>query len=189
MMTRGVKFVIVIALQILVIFAIIIFKTAVLSGGTEIILRIEPVDPRSPLRGDYVTFQYEISNIESYLLEDETEIKNNDSVYVALNRYGTFWTVDYVGADKPKDGIFIKGVVDSGAEDFEDEIILDPFELDSRFGDQRLHVIYGIEEYFIPEGEGRGFNFWDEEASALVIVDEDGNAVLKQIFIDGEPWP
>jgi len=98
MMTRGVKFVIVIALQILVIFAIIIFKTAVLSGGTEIILRIEPVDPRSPLRGDYVTFQYEISNIESYLLEDETEIKNNDSVYVALNRYGTFWTVDYVRA-------------------------------------------------------------------------------------------
>jgi uncharacterized membrane-anchored protein len=52
-----------------------------------------------------------------------------------------------------------------------------------------LHIVYGIEEYFIPEGQGRNFSFWNKEAAARVAVDENCNAALKQIYIDGEPWP
>lgn len=186
MITKNVKFVFAVTLQILVIFAIIIFKVSILTGGTEVILQIEPVDPRSPLRGDYVTFQYEISNISGYFVEDE--VKNGDTVYVVLGGFGAYWNADYVTTEKPAGKIFIKGRVASVADDTGDEF--DPFEpRDRRLGGPDINITYGIEEYFIPEGEGRGFSFWDKEASALVVVDDDGNPVLKQIFVDGEPWP
>ncbi|PJC47845.1 MAG: hypothetical protein CO034_01100, partial [Parcubacteria group bacterium CG_4_9_14_0_2_um_filter_35_11] len=64
MLTKQTKFIIAIAIQLVIIFSIIIFKMAVLTGGAEVLLRIEPVDPRDPLRGDYLTFQYKISNLD-----------------------------------------------------------------------------------------------------------------------------
>jgi uncharacterized membrane-anchored protein len=50
-------------------------------------------------------------------------------------------------------------------------------------------VVYGIEEYFIPEGKGRDFRFGNKMASARIVVDDNGNAVLKGIIVDGKPWP
>jgi uncharacterized membrane-anchored protein len=54
---------------------------------------------------------------------------------------------------------------------------------------KRIHIIYGIEDYFIPEGAGQGFTFWRQEAAARVSVDENGNAVLKQVYVNNKPWP
>jgi len=190
MITKNVKFVFAVTLQVLIIFAIIIFKVSILTGGTEVILQIEPVDPRSPLRGDYVTFQYEISNIPGYLVEDD--VKNGDTIYVVLSGYGAYWGADYATVEKPTNEIFIKGRIASGADDVDNNLDdgIDPFDpRGGRFGGPDINVVYGIEEYFIPEGKGRGFSFFDKEANALVVVDDDGNPVLKQIFIDGEPWP
>ena len=45
-------------------------------------LRIAPVDQRDLLRGDYATFQYDISNLDSYYSRGE-KIRNGDIVYVA----------------------------------------------------------------------------------------------------------
>jgi uncharacterized membrane-anchored protein len=72
---------------------------------------------------------------------------------------------------KPSDeNIFIKGKV---VDVYNDEI----------------HIIYGIEDYFIPEGTGRDFTFLREEIAAKVEIDENGNAVLKQIYVNDKPWP
>ena len=68
-MNKQTKFILAIALQLAVIFTIIIFKFSVFTGGTEVMLRIQPVDPRDPLRGDYVTFSYDISSVSSYQFE------------------------------------------------------------------------------------------------------------------------
>ena len=51
--TKQTKFIIAIGIQLVILFAIIIFKSSVLIGGTEVLLKIEPVDPRDILRGDY----------------------------------------------------------------------------------------------------------------------------------------
>jgi hypothetical protein len=56
MITKQTKFIIAIVIQLVIIFTIIIFKIAVLRSGTEVLLRIKPVDPRDPLRGDHLTF-------------------------------------------------------------------------------------------------------------------------------------
>lgn len=180
-MTKQTKFILSIALQSMILIAIIVFKVSVISSGMDILLKIEPVDPRDMLRGDYATFQYSnVSNINSYNTGAQ-QIRNEDTVYVVLQQRGKYWTKNRIQKTKPAGGeIFIKGKVDSGgAEDLANE--------SSR--NYRLHIIYGIEQYFIPEGKGQGFNFQNKDAFARVAVDKNGNAVLKKIYIDDKPWP
>jgi uncharacterized membrane-anchored protein len=183
--TKQTKFILAIALQILIIFGIVIFKMAVLTSGTEILLKIEPVDPTDWLRGDYVTFQYKISNLDSYLFSNE-QIKNGDTVYVILHQSRKYWTAQKVQKTKPStdDQIFIKGKVANGG--LESQADLFP---QQRFSNSRIYIVYGIEEYYIPEGKGREFSFLDKESFAKVSVDENGNAVLKQIYVDNKSWP
>lgn len=184
MLTKQGKFLVAVSLQVAIIFAIIIFKLAVLAGGTDILLQIEPVDPRDLLRGDYATFQYNISNPNSYLA-DET-VRSGDTVYVTLRYAGKYWVASRVSKSKPTSGVFLKGKVESGgAQSAEGQFRIPGFNTDLA----RFHVVYGIEEYFIPEGTGRNFNFWGRDAGALVKVDDGGRAVLKQIYIDDRPWP
>lgn len=184
-MTKQTKFILAITLQILIIFGIVIFKIAVLTGGTEVLLKIEPVDPRDPFRGDYATFQYNISNLDSYLFGNK-RIRNGDTVYVILRQSGKYWIAQKAQKTKPTadNQIFIKGKVASGGLESHGE-----FFPQQRFNRSRIHIVYGIEEYYIPEGRGRGFSFWNKEAIAKVSVDENGNAVLKQIYVDSQPWP
>jgi len=171
MLTKQTKFIIAIVIQLIILFSIIIFKMAVLTGGTEVLLRIEPVDPRDPLRGDHLTFSYEISNLDSYLF-NYSPIRDGDTVYVPLKQKGKYWVAAFgVQKIKPIDEgkLFLRGKVSSS------------------YGN-RIRVIYGIEDYFIPEGTGQDFSFWRQEAAARVSVDENGNAVLKQIYVNDKPW-
>jgi len=174
MLTKQTKFVIAIAIQLVIIFSIIIFKMAVLTGGNEVLLRIEPVDPRDPLRGDHLTFSYEISNLNSYLF-NYSPMRDGDTVYVPLKQQGKYWTAVFgVQKTKPIDGekIFLRGKISS-----------------SYSYDNKIHIIYGIEDYFIPEGAGQDFTFGGQEVAARVSVDENGNAVLKQVYVNDKPWP
>lgn len=177
------KFIIAIVLQVVILVAIILYKVSILSGGTEVLLRIEPIDPRSPLRGDYITFQYGISNLDSYHFNYST-VNNGDTVYVSLRQTGEYYEVLNASLTKPtiENALFIKGKVGSGGSD-------------SGFGNivpnpsQIIHVVYGIEEYFIPEGTGQNVSFFEKNAAARVVIDDEGDAVLKQILVDGKPWP
>jgi uncharacterized membrane-anchored protein len=184
MITKQTKFILAIALQVIIIFAIIIFKISVLAGGTDVLLKIVPVDPRDMLRGDYVTFQYDISNLDSYITRGQ-QIRDGDMVYVVLRQNGKYHFAQNVQKTKPKDGgVFIKGTVVNGGVDTRSDIFRN-----QNFSNSRIHVIYGIEDYFIPEGKGRGLNSREKEAAARVVIDENGNAVLKQLYIDGKSWP
>src|SRR3989339_803523 len=120
------KFILAVSIQILVILIIIIFKYSVLTGGSAVFLEIMPVDPRDPLRGDYVTFQYKISSINRYSFNYEPY--NGDIIYIPLRQQGQYW-----------------------------------------------NVIGGISK--------------NKNAKAKVMIDDYGNAVFKQLYIDDEPWP
>jgi uncharacterized membrane-anchored protein len=183
-MTKQVKFILAIVLQVIIIFGIIIFKLSVFTSGTEIWLKIIPVDPRDLLRGDYITFQYSISDLDSYYFGGE-QVRNGDTVYVVLRKVEKYWVAQNVQKNKPTGNeLFIKGKVERGG--LGDQ--LDPFS-SQNFISSRIHIAYGIEQYFIPEGKGLDFNFWDREVAAVVAVDDDGNATLKKIYIDDKPWP
>ena len=115
MMAKQTKFILAIALQAIIIFAIVIFKMSVLTGGTDVLLKIAPVDPRDMLRGDYATFQYSnVSNLDSYI-SDGQPIRNGDTVYVVLRQSGKYWMARNVQKTKPLSGdIALKGKVASG---------------------------------------------------------------------------
>jgi len=63
----------------------ILFKEYTLRTGTEMILRIEPVDPRDLFRGDYVTLNYEISTLDLEKVQaEDSYFEYNDRIYLAL---------------------------------------------------------------------------------------------------------
>lgn len=187
MLTKQSKFLIAIIIQIVIIFGLIIYKSLALISPTIVLLKIVPVDPRDFLRGDYVAFQYEISNVEAtnWYTSEDMIIKNNDSVYVTLYESGEYWRAGSVTKVKPDKGVvFIKGtVVSGGGEGQVGQFINQPTP------NSHLQIIYGIEQKFIPEGVGSNFSFANKYVTASVAVNKNGQAILKHIFINGEPWP
>ena len=118
-MDKQTKFILAISAQLLIIFGIILFKLSVLSGGTVVTLEIAPVDPRDPLRGDYVTFQYDISQVNSY---SHKSIRNGETVYVPLytSSFDSHWQAGSSITKKLPENqgnkVYIKGTVLSGGD-------------------------------------------------------------------------
>jgi uncharacterized membrane-anchored protein len=51
-----------------------------------------------------------------------------------------------------------------------------------------VHVVYGIEQYFVAEGRGATFDPRAGTAAAHVVVDRAGQAVVEQLYVAGRPW-
>jgi uncharacterized membrane-anchored protein len=187
--------------QVAILLFLVISFGSVIAGGNKIYLRIEPVDPRDPLRGDYVTFRYQglstlsVSDYEydgyrcnpsmgsSYDPQrcapgNNSSYRVGDTVYVRLRESGSVWVADYNPVSKmvPRDGVFLQGKVTR----------VDQSGIAST---KKLNVAYGIEEYFIPEGTGQNEPFWNSEMIAEVYVNQGGKAVLRRLYKDGKLWP
>jgi len=187
-MTKQTKFIIAISLQVLIILIIIGFKLLVLTG-TDVMLKIQPVDPRDWLRGDYVTFQYDISRVPGYYFTtnglDQVELKINDIIYVELRDHGGEWIASAFSKKPPTDGsVYIRGKVKNIRYASRINSTDEPKLINST-----ISIEYGIEQYFIPEGTGQGVSFVNKDVVAQVTVDDHGNAVLKQVYVDKKPWP
>nr|WP_317890768.1 GDYXXLXY domain-containing protein [Paenibacillus arenilitoris] len=133
---------------------------SLLTGGTEIKLRIEPVDPRSMLQGDYMTLRYAISTPPQAIAAELESRPGLSRIKVVLRPDASgAYVFDrlYKDGEKLADGeIMIKGKA-SGWQT----------------------VYYGIETYFVPEGTGR-----DAERNAkyaYVRVNGRGDAMLERI--------
>ncbi len=144
-----------------------------LTSGEEILLKVAPVDPRDLFRGDYVALTYEISRINLDTVPQDALFLPGETVYAVLSKKEKFWTIDSISHTKPSTGrgqVFMKGRVTNASE----------------------HVVvveWGIESYFVPEGQGiiiEGMRN-AEEISVVVVVDSRGSSVLKQLLIDGVP--
>jgi len=185
-LTKNKKLILAILLQVTIIFVMAVSKLLVLNSGNDVLLRIVPVDPRDALRGDYVSFEYGISRIDSfYGYSQGSPIRNGENVYVTLKRSGKYWVEEKILKSKPANGkLFIKGRVVSGGNDEKVD-----FGSAYRPVNTDFHIVYGIEQYFIPEGKGSTFNFMNKEAYVRVALDKNGNAVIRQVYVNGKPWP
>lgn len=162
-----------VALQTLALFAIVGMKQWTLSTGTPVLLETRPVDPRSLFRGDYVVLNYAIGTLDAGLAGMPLEVRKGDAVFVTLRQDGEFWKAASVHAERPDavpGTVVIKGEARSAAG-----------------RGARLDLQYGIEEYFVPEGEGRAIEQPRQEGnvSILVAVDRFGKAGIKAVLIDG----
>lgn len=152
--------------------AMVIDRTLLLKNGREITLPIVPVDPRDFFRGEYVRLGYEISNVPAMLLVGPVP-ERNSAFYVTLakNPQGG-WTPVKVSAAMPP-------------ETDPDRIVL---KARSRFTfPASTWVQYGIESYFVPEGQGKRLETLalEKRMAARIAVDARGNAAIKGLIIDG----
>ncbi|MFH0869964.1 MAG: GDYXXLXY domain-containing protein [archaeon] len=160
---------------LLIILSFIFVKEYTLSTGKEIIFKTRYYDPRDLFRGDYVVLNYEVSSIDLNKVYVETkEFSAGETVYVTLDPKNS--TAEPLAVSKkrmPKDyGPCIKGKITSVMS----QGVFAPVIL----------VEYGIENYFVPEGEGSSIRSGQGRGlEARVSLDSFCNAVIKDLLMDG----
>jgi uncharacterized membrane-anchored protein len=158
--------------QTAVLASMVIDRVTLLHTGREIVLPIIPVDPRDLFRGEYVRLSYGISTVPMAWV-DGSPSRRNEVLYVVVEKKAEDEAWQAVRAartfpgDLNPDQVVLKGRV--------------------QFGNGTT-VRYGIESYFVPEGEGSRLEALarNRKLAALVTVDKAGNAAIKGLIIDGK---
>ena len=152
----------IVAAQLVFLIGFIGVREVALRTGTEVVLQTVPVDPRSLLQGDYAILDYEIARLPDWM----DRFSAGRTVYVVLQEERDVWTSSAYTEERSHVAgeVFIKGHID-------------------RIG----HADFGIGTYFVPEGTGRIIER-AQDVKVVVSVDEDGNAVIKDVLVDGEPF-
>jgi uncharacterized membrane-anchored protein len=155
-------------------------RVHLLKNGREITLPIVPVDPRDLFRGEYVRLGYDIGRVPARVLEGPLP-RPNTAFYVTLERKpdGSWVPVKLSRTwsdERSPDRIVLKARAMSGR-----------LHRDSSNPDATQFVRYGIESYFVPEGEGPRLEALarDKKLAARIAVDRGGNAAIKGLLIDG----
>ncbi|WP_395174602.1 GDYXXLXY domain-containing protein [Roseibium alexandrii] len=140
-------------------------------SGKEVTLALVPVDPRDLLRGDYVIINLAIARV-SIDLPGANEVKEGDRVYVRLAP-GTDGVMRAASVDKAPDAsgtAAMAGTVRS-------------------VGGSDIRIDYGIDAFFLPEGDGLIIEDLDTERVNLVVaVTEDGRSLPLRLLVDGKPF-
>jgi len=110
-MTRRTAFWVLVALQALVPVAMAGLREADVALGQHVLLRVEPVDPRDPFRGQYVALRYSIGSVAG-------GYGAGTRVYVPLHREGDVWTGTFATTTQPEGGTYIRGRVRDGRIEF-----------------------------------------------------------------------
>jgi len=161
---------------------IIASRAAILRNGQVVLLKVEPVDPRDLLRGDYVRLGYEIGSVPVKLLRKvpaDGSVTQDGPVFVRLGKDGDgYWRARSAALGAPSPSPPAQGEVDirgdvSGGQ--------------SLGSDASLRVQYGIDRFYVPEGEGRAIEADIRERSfgILVAVASDGTPQIKALM-DGK---
>jgi uncharacterized membrane-anchored protein len=167
--------------QIGVLASMIMGRAAILRDGREVALEVLPVDPRDLLRGEYVRLDYNISSVPIELFEglapDRTDL-DTDTVYVRVSP-------NEEGIWQPVAARF--GAAPQALPETDEVDIRGTTFVRNVSGAKIIAVDYGIERFYLPEGEGRAVeeNLRARNFRMTVAVDDRGAAQIKA-FYDGE---
>ena len=172
-MRRGL-FIAVVVLQALVLVAWSASLEWELASAARIRLEVVQRDPRDLLRGDYVWLQYVIADIPLGTIAGGRP-DYGDRVWVTLapqdNVYALAAASRVPVAPGPGQRVIV-GRVQT---------------LSTTARGPEVHIVYGIERLYMPEGRGvlsRGGKFEAEIALAA-----GGRPFLTRVFVDGRPYP
>ena len=162
-MTRiaSILFFVVVAAQVVGLVAFAGVREIAVTEGREITLQTAPVDPRSLFQGDYAILDYEIA----VLPESLRDFPAGSEIFVMLQECGDVWCVAWHEPVRPPSSeVFIRGVVN-----------------------QHGRLDFGIGTYFVPEGTGHIIE-QAQDVKVVVALDDRGQAVIKDVLVDGEPF-
>ena len=177
-MLRGLALVFVVALQTAALVAMIAMKQWTLATGVPIVLETVPIDPRSLFRGDYVRLGYAVGQLNEDALDGDNGFERHDRIYVVLREGDPYWLPASLHREPPSVAagqVMLRGNVEYAYKHHETKA-------------NTLRLRYGIENYFVPEGEGLVLEQPEEgeTISIEVAVDADGNAGIKAVLVNGE---
>lgn len=185
-MNVKIRLAIVLMLQTTVLLFMVGMKQWTLNTGTPVVLETQPIDPRSLFRGDYVRLNYKINTLHLADLSYDRDFKKHERIYVVLDKGDPYWqpvSLHHKRPVIPIHQVAIKGEVRWVGRQRWNPALGSWEEID------HVLVRYGIENYFVPEGEGLALERPkpDEKISVLVAIDKFGNAGIKSVLVNGEP--
>jgi uncharacterized membrane-anchored protein len=155
-------------IPILCLFLLSIYKAIKVSIGKEIVIPITGYDPRDLLSGHYLIYRLDLNNEN---LCKDTE-KNNTIIYLCLNQ----------NIDNTVNSAKIPGYkVDQKRSSC--DAILKGKCMKNRF-------LAGVERFYIPEEYSKKLDkvIRDSKGKLVVSIDRNGNAVIKDLWINDKPW-
>jgi len=180
-MNKKLWFALAIGLQVILLLGMVGRHTYTLRTGTPIMLKTAPVDPWDFFRGEYVTLSYEISTLNPQTVVMEgTPYQRSQALWVVLKPGDPFHTPVRVSPDRPTelaDGL----VVLQGRVEWVNDWDGGP---ERPIGS--VQIRYGIEQFYVPEGQGRDLETRLEQMSVLALVDRFGRAALSKVYLDDE---
>lgn len=161
---------------------IIAGRAAILRNGKEVLLKIEPVDPRDLLRGDYIILGYEISRIPVKMIADipADKLSSDDTSIVVRLKKGAdgYWqpTIAWFGKAPTSVGPDEADISGHVAEGW-----------DLRAEGATIAPDYGIERFYVPEGQGMAIqnDMRVRPFGIRLAIAGDGTAQIKAL-VDGD---
>ncbi|PCK86406.1 hypothetical protein CPT32_13465 [Rhizobium sophoriradicis] len=171
--------IIVAGLQTVILGTIIQSRASILTNGTEVLLKTAPVDPRDFLRGDYVVLNYDISTVPVQTVSGGIPAEPGErTLWVRLKKQGDgFWTVtesSFQTLPPQPETVILRS---------------QPFYSGGLAAGDSIRVEYGIERYYVPEGQGKPLEEArnDGNVAIAVRVSPDGSAQIRSLLVDGKP--
>ncbi len=119
-MTRRVRYLLTIVLPFAILLVAPTIPGMVLLLGQEIRMRTEPVDPRDPFRGEYLTLRFAAETLPLSLLKDKSLsgsatdqerkdlLMNRDKWFVSLQETDGFWGPVALESEPPEKGVYLR---------------------------------------------------------------------------------
>ena len=169
------------------ILAMILPRAAILRNGQEVRLEIAPVDPRDLFRGDYVVLAYRIGTVDAPK-DATTPFTRGQQVFVTL-RPDTSNKSKAVAVSAERPAVSGSDIVIAGVVSAVSTCQLnDAGNRDCKLGTRAVDVRYGLESYFVPQGEGKKIELMARARLEVVAaVASSGQAAIKRLLIDGVP--
>ncbi len=167
-------------LQTGVMLAGVVQRISILRNGSEVVLRSLPVDPRDLMRGDYVTLGYEVSRLPVKMISGEPPRKSGlNYLYVVLGKQAdSRWKplrAQFIMPDALQENeIVLRGEIEAPIQAYDEQ--------------SSISVVYGIERYYVPEGEGLELEQAQMKGDVDIVlsVNEKGVAAIRSVLVDGK---
>ncbi len=160
-------------------YAMVAQRASILRSGTNITLLTEPVDPHDLLRGDYVTLGYGISNVEAGKVSGTPPVADGlADIYVTVKQGDDgAWMFSEASWQKRE-----------GLPDGEVQLRGRTTSHNNAAAYSQLRVTYGVERYYVPEGDGLAIENQQRERKieAVIAVSPNGDAQIRALKDEGK---
>lgn len=142
------------------------------ASGTEVILDLEPVDPRDLLAGYYVIVSTPLHLLEPDSLGGDDSFATGDDIYALVEEDEEgVWQAVSIHRERPEAGVFLHGKVQHGSETM-------------------IRADYNLERFYADEETAQALELRRREnidsMRLIVSVGPDGRAIIRGLEIDGQ---